>query len=87
MTPMVPVEVVVVAVLAMFWFDNTEIGLILGIALIINLVFGALAGVTIPITLRRLGIDPAIAGTVVLTTVTDIIGFVAFLGLATWWLL
>ncbi|MBL4762981.1 MAG: magnesium transporter [Gammaproteobacteria bacterium] len=78
---------ITVAILAMLWFNDPEIGLILGIALVINLVFGALAGVTIPITLRRFGIDPALAGTVVLTTVTDIIGFIAFLGLATWWLL
>lgn len=78
---------VTVAILAMLWFNDPEIGFILGIALVINLVFAALAGVTIPITLRHFGIDPALAGTVVLTTVTDIIGFIAFLGLATWWLL
>ena len=60
-----------------------NIGAIIGIALVINLIAGAFAGVLIPITLRQLNIDPAIAGGVVLTTVTDVIGIVAFLGLAT----
>jgi magnesium transporter len=74
---------IVVAVLAILWFGNLKLGLIIGSALIINLFCAALAGVLIPLLLRRFSIDPALAGGVILTTVTDVIGFAAFLGLAT----
>jgi magnesium transporter len=77
----------VVALIAMAWFQNTEIGLIIGAALIINLVCAALAGFTIPLMLNRFGIDPALAGSVLMTTVTDVVGFMAFLGLGTLFLL
>ncbi len=73
----------VVAAFSIVWFENFIIGAVIGFALVINLVAGAFAGVLIPLTLRQLNIDPAIAGGVVLTTVTDVIGIVAFLGLAT----
>lgn len=73
----------IVATFSIIWFENFNIGAIIGIALVINLIAGAFAGVLIPITLRQLNIDPAIAGGVILTTVTDVIGIVAFLGLAT----
>lgn len=74
---------VVVALVAMAWFQSTNIGLIIGAALIINLVCAALAGFSLPLILQRFGIDPALAGSVILTTVTDVIGFMAFLGLGT----
>lgn len=73
----------VVAAVAVLWFHNMQIGLLIASALIINLLCAALAGALIPLLLSRLGIDPAIAGGVLLTTVTDVIGFMAFLGLAT----
>ncbi len=73
----------VVAIIAILWFGSLKLGLIIGSALIINLFCAALAGVLIPLLLRRLSIDPALAGGVILTTVTDVIGFAAFLGLAT----
>ncbi len=73
----------IVAIIAMLWFDSIKLGLIIGTALMINLFCAALAGVLIPVLLHRAAIDPALAGGVVLTTVTDIIGFTAFLGLAT----
>jgi magnesium transporter len=73
----------VVATLSIIWFDNFSIGMIISFALIINLLAGALAGAVIPLVLRQIGVDPAIAGGVVLTTVTDVVGIVAFLGLAT----
>jgi magnesium transporter len=78
---------VVVALVATAWFQDMQIGLIIAAALIINLVCAALAGFGIPLILKRAGIDPALAGTVLLTTVTDVIGFMAFLGLGTWYLL
>jgi magnesium transporter len=74
---------VVVGALAYFWFGEILISLILGAAMIINLFASAISGVVIPLTMKRFGIDPALAGSVVLTTVTDIVGFMSFLGLAT----
>jgi magnesium transporter len=73
----------VVATLSIIWFDNFSIGAIIAFALIVNLLAGAFAGAAIPLLLRQIGVDPAIAGGVVLTTVTDVVGIIAFLGLAT----
>jgi magnesium transporter len=73
----------VVAVAASLWFQDPLIGLIIAAAMIINLLTAALAGAIIPLTLKRFKIDPALAGSVVLTTVTDVTGFLSFLGLAT----
>ena len=78
---------VVVAAIAAVWFDDLALGAILGAAMLINLFIAALAGAVIPLLLERLRIDPAIAGGVVLTTLTDVVGFFAFLGLATVFLL
>ncbi|MHA1570511.1 MAG: magnesium transporter, partial [Alphaproteobacteria bacterium] len=68
--------------IAWIWFGNPVLGGIIGLAMVINLVAAAFTGVAIPLLLDRAGIDPAIASAVILTTVTDVIGFVAFLGLA-----
>jgi len=72
----------VIAGVAGLWFNNLKLSLIIGLAIIINLIVAAIAGATIPLYLRRIGADPALAGSVVLTTITDVIGFLAFLGLA-----
>jgi magnesium transporter len=72
---------IVVAVFTYLWFGDWRIGGVIGAAMIINLFVAAFAGFFIPLTLKRLGIDPALAGGVVLTTVTDVIGYMAFLGL------
>ncbi len=77
----------VVAVIATLWFKDINIGLIIGVALIVNLTCAALAGLGIPFLLERMQIDAAHAGTVVLTTITDVIGFMVFLGLGTIFLL
>lgn len=77
----------VVAGVATLWFGDPGLGLIIGLAMIINLVIAALAGTAIPLVLKRMGIDPAIAGGVILITVTDVVGFMTFLGLATIFLL
>ncbi len=74
---------VVVGAVAMFWFGDDKLGLVIGAALVINLVAAAVAGVTLPLILKRLRIDPVLAGSVILTTVTDVTGFFSFLGLAT----
>jgi magnesium transporter len=78
---------VVVAVVAVLWFGDTRLGVVFGTALILNLLTGAMAGTLVPLTLQRLGIDPALAGGVLLVAATDIVGFLSFLGLATLFLL
>lgn len=78
---------VVVAAIAMLWFQDLKLAFIIGLAMIANLMCAGIAGVMIPILLRKFGIDPALAGGVMLTTVTDVVGIFAFLGLATWLLI
>jgi len=73
----------VVAAVAIVWFQDTTIGIIIALAIIINLIAGAMAGTLLPLGLKAVGIDPALAGSVLLTTITDVVGFFAFLGLAT----
>ena len=72
-----------VAGVAIFWFGNMGIGWVIGLAILINLVCAVLAGLLIPLILRKFGIDPALAGSMVLMAVTDVVGFSSFLGLAT----
>ncbi|MGD8589996.1 MAG: magnesium transporter [Chromatiales bacterium] len=78
---------VVVGTIVWFWFQDADIAMLIAAAMTINLIFAALAGAVLPLLLEKLGIDPALAGGVLLTTVTDVVGFLAFLGLATWFLL
>ena len=73
----------VVAVVALFWFGSWRLGAVIAAALVINLLIAAISGVAIPMLLKRMQIDPALAGSVVLTTVTDVVGFLSFLGLGT----
>ena len=72
----------VVAAAAAFWFDDLILGGVIAAAMVINLLTAGVAGALIPLSLKRLGVDPALAGGVVLTTVTDVVGFLSFLGLA-----
>jgi len=71
----------VVAFVTVLWWGSWDIAAVIAGAMVINLLIAAVAGVLIPIVLKRLNIDPALAGSVVLTTVTDVVGFAAFLGL------
>lgn len=71
-------------VIAGTWFNDAIIGVIIAAAMVINLLTAAVAGALLPITLRSFNIDPALAGSVALTTITDVVGFFAFLGLATY---
>lgn len=72
-----------VAVVVMIWQQQIRLGLVIALAMIINLGFAAFSGVVIPLVIRKLGIDPPLASGVILTTVTDVVGFLTFLGLAT----
>ena len=74
---------VLVGLVTYIWFQNSLISILISCALIINLISSVFAGVIVPLVLRKLNQDPAIAGSVVVTTVTDVIGFLSFLGLAT----
>ena len=78
---------IVIAAIAMLWYDDVPLGLVMAAAILLNLLAGALAGALVPVMLKRLSIDPALAGGVVLTTVTDVIGIIAFIGLASFLLL
>ncbi|MAF84019.1 MAG: magnesium transporter [Chromatiales bacterium] len=77
----------VVAIVTVLFFDTWQVGAVIGAALMISLLTAAFAGFIIPLLLHKLKIDPALAGTVILTTLTDIIGFATFLGLGTFFLL
>jgi magnesium transporter len=76
----------IMAAITVLWFGSHGLGLVIGAAMIINLLAAALAGIFIPIVLNRYKFDPAVSSTVFVTTVTDVVGFFAFLGLAAWWL-
>lgn len=78
---------VLAGLVAAFWFSAPALGVVIAIAMMINLVVAGLAGTLIPLGLARAGIDPAVAATVFLTTVTDVVGFFVFLGLAALFLL
>jgi magnesium transporter len=77
---------VIMGVIALFWFDSGQLGMVIGAAMIINLVVAALSGILIPLGLYSVDLDPAIASGVFVTTMTDCVGFFAFLGLAALWL-
>ena len=73
----------IVGVIAFLWFGNPLLSVVIALALVLNFCAAAAAGVLLPLTLKRMNIDPAVAGTVVVTAVTDVMGFFCFLGLAT----
>ena len=73
---------VLAGLVAWFWFESQALGLVIGLAMIVNMMVAGFAGTVIPVALDRAGVDPAIASSVLLTTVTDVVGFFVFLGLA-----
>ncbi|MBU1175566.1 MAG: magnesium transporter [Alphaproteobacteria bacterium] len=75
----------VMGAVATLWFENLQLGLVIGVAMIVNLIAAGIAGILIPIGLERMKIDPAVASSAFVTTVTDVVGFFAFLGLAALW--
>ena len=78
---------VVVGIVAAAWFGSPNIGAVIAAALVINMLAAAGSGLLVPLALKRMNIDPALSGAVILTTVTDVVGFMSFLGLATLFLL
>ncbi len=77
---------VIMGIFTWWWFGSDQLGLVIGMAMVVNLLAAALSGILIPLSLEKLGADPALASTIFVTTVTDVVGFFAFLGLAAWWL-
>ncbi|HEY8964341.1 MAG TPA: magnesium transporter [Alphaproteobacteria bacterium] len=78
---------IITGAIAAYWFDSEMLGIVIGLAMIINLVAAGLFGIMIPLVLERIKVDPALASAVFLTTVTDVVGFFTFLGLASWLML
>ena len=78
---------VLIATIVALWKDNWMLGGIIAFAMLVNLTAVGIAGLLVPIGLKKLNIDPALAGGVVVTTVTDVVGIFAFLGTATWLLM
>ena len=78
---------VIISLISIYWFDNLLLGLIIGLAMILNLLIAGFSGIVIPLVLDKLKIDPALASAVILTTITDVFGFLSFLGLATLFLI
>ena len=78
---------IIISFISVYWFENLMLGLIIGIAMISNLILAGFAGIVIPLVLDKLRVDPALASAVILTTITDVFGFLSFLGLATLFLI
>ena len=78
---------IIIGIIAAVWFDTSMLGLVIALSMLINLLFAGLFGASIPLLLKRMDVDPAIGSTVILTTITDVVGFFSFLALATYILL
>ena len=76
---------ILIGIIAVIWFAIPSLGLVIALAMIVNMISAAAAGIFIPLTLNKIGLDPAIASGVFVTTVTDVVGFFGFLALAAWW--
>ncbi|CAB1075600.1 hypothetical protein JY97_10275 [Alkalispirochaeta odontotermitis] len=68
--------------MAWTWYGNPFLGLVIGLGMLVNLVLAGLSKVSIPLIMKKIGIDPAQSSSIILTTVTDVVGFIAFLGFA-----
>jgi magnesium transporter len=75
----------ILGVVAALWFSVTDLGLVIALAMVTVLTAAGLGGILIPLVLSRLGVDPAVSSGPFVTTITDVIGFLAFLGIATLW--
>ena len=73
---------VIMGIIGVLWFGTPMLGVVIGVAMVVNLLVAGLAGILIPIVLQKVGVDPALASGAFVTTVTDVVGFFAFLGLA-----
>lgn len=74
---------IIIGLLSSYWFSSSLLGIVIGLAMILNLLIAGMSGILIPLTLKKFDVDPALASGVILTTITDVFGFLSFLGLAT----
>ncbi len=77
----------ITAVIVQFWFQETSLSLLIGISMVLNMIVAGLFGILVPVSLKKLNIDPALASSVFVTTITDVIGFLSFLGLGSYYFL
>jgi len=77
---------IISAIIVKFWFQDNQLSMIISISMILTMIVAGLFGILVPITLKNMGIDPAIASSVFVTTITDVIGFISFLGVAAYFL-
>ena len=77
---------VILGGVTVFWFGNDQLGLVIACAMVFNMVVAGLSGILVPLGLDQMKIDPAVASSVFVTTVTDVVGFFVFLGLAAYWM-
>ena len=78
---------IITAVIVQFWFKETSLSLLIGVSMILNMIVAGLFGILVPVSLKKMNIDPALASSVFVTTITDVIGFLSFLGLGTFYFL
>ena len=72
---------IITAVIVQMWFQEIMLSLLIGISMILNMIVAGLFGILVPVSLKKLNIDPALASSVFVTTITDVIGFLSFLGI------
>ena len=72
---------IISAIVVQFWFNDTTLSLIISISMVLNMIVAGLFGILVPVSLKKMNIDPAISSSVFVTTITDVIGFLSFLGI------
>jgi len=78
---------IITGVIVQFWFKETNLSLLIGVSMILNMIVAGLFGILVPVSLKKINIDPALASSVFVTTITDVIGFLSFLGLGSYYFL
>ena len=78
---------IITAVIVQLWFKDMNLSLLIGISMILNMIVAGLFGILVPVSLKKMNIDPALASSVFVTTITDVIGFLSFLGLGSYYFL
>ena len=77
---------IITAIIVQLWFKQINLSLLIGVSMTLNMIVAGLFGILVPVSLKKLNIDPALASSVFVTTITDVIGFVSFLGVAAYFL-
>ena len=78
---------IITAIIVQFWFKETSLSILIGISMILNMIVAGLFGILVPVSLKKINVDPALASSVFVTTITDVIGFLSFLGLGSYYFL